>query len=86
MRTVGAFEAKTHFSQLLDEIQRTRSEIVIQRRGRTVAKLVPVSDLDEGQARSMEQVVADIRALRERIRARGPQLSIRELIDEGRKG
>ncbi len=84
MRTVGAFEAKTHLSQLLDEVQRTRCEIIIQRRGKTVAKLVPVTD--ESHGRNADALAAEIKALRERIRERGSMPSIRELIDEGRKG
>ena len=37
--TVGAFEAKTHLSALLDRVERGE-EIVITRRGRAVARLV----------------------------------------------
>lgn len=87
MRTVGAFEAKTHFAQLLDEVQRTRSEIIIQRRGKTVAKLVPVENPDEAHVKNMEYVIAEIKALRERIRARGPlpPVTATELVNEGRK-
>jgi prevent-host-death family protein len=42
-RTVGAFEAKTHFSALLEEIEQGR-EITITKHGRPVAKLVPIVD------------------------------------------
>jgi len=37
---VGAFEAKTHFSQLIERAMHGE-EIFITRRGKTVAKLVP---------------------------------------------
>jgi len=49
-----------------------------------VAKLVPVTD--ESHGRNADALAAEIKALRERIRERGSMPSIRELIDEGRKG
>lgn len=44
---IGAFEAKTRLSELLRETQRGKS-FVIRRRGKAVARLVPL--LDEGEA------------------------------------
>lgn len=38
--TVGSFEAKTHLAQLLERAERGE-EIVITRRGKPVARLVP---------------------------------------------
>ena len=46
MDTVGAFEAKTKLSELLDLVERG-SEITITRRGEPVARLVPISRGDE---------------------------------------
>jgi len=40
MREIGAFEAKNKLANLLDQVERG-AEIVITRRGRPVAKLVP---------------------------------------------
>ena len=40
MRAVGAFEAKNTLGRLLDEVERG-GEIVITRRGKEVARLVP---------------------------------------------
>ena len=40
-KTVGAFEAKTHFSSLLERTKRGE-EITITQRGKPVARLVPV--------------------------------------------
>lgn len=42
--SIGAFEAKTHFSQLIERALHGE-EIFITRRGKPVAKLVPVDDL-----------------------------------------
>lgn len=40
MATVGSFEAKTHFAELLSRAERGE-EITITRRGKPVARLVP---------------------------------------------
>jgi prevent-host-death family protein len=42
MKEIGTFEAKTHLSALLDEVERG-AEVVITRRGVAVARLVPAS-------------------------------------------
>ena len=44
MKSIGTFEAKTHFGQLLTEVERTGAGITIQRRGRKVALLIPYRD------------------------------------------
>ncbi|MEO5940902.1 MAG: type II toxin-antitoxin system prevent-host-death family antitoxin [Candidatus Limnocylindrales bacterium] len=79
MRTIGAYEAKTHLPRLLDEVAKGE-RITITKHGQPVALLVP-----PGSA-----VVADPEGLMRRMREfrkghslRG--LSIRELIDEGRR-
>jgi prevent-host-death family protein len=40
MKTIGIFEAKTHLSSLVDEVEKGR-EVVITRHGKPVARLVP---------------------------------------------
>ena len=65
MADVGAFEAKTHFAQLLQRVERGE-EITITRRGRAVARLVPVAGRPEPEA-----VRATFRRLRERARRAG---------------
>lgn len=49
MREIGAFEAKTHLSELLAAVE-AGERIVITRRGKAVAELRPVSD-DRTEAR-----------------------------------
>jgi prevent-host-death family protein len=78
MITIGAFEAKTHLSQLLDKVQQGE-EIVITRRGRQVARLVPArSDAERGM-----DALTELREARKTVHLGG--LCIREIIDEGRK-
>ena len=39
--TIGAFEAKTHFSQLIKRVS-SGEEIFITKRGQAVAKIIPI--------------------------------------------
>jgi prevent-host-death family protein len=43
-REIAAGEFKAKCLHLLDEVQRTRREIVITKRGRPVARLLPVAE------------------------------------------
>lgn len=83
--TVGAFDAKTHLSSLLDRVERGE-EVVITRRGKAVARLVPItSGHDVAAAR---EAVAALRQLREELAAEGvgaTQDEIRTWIGEGRR-
>ncbi len=78
MRFVGAFEAKTHFSQPLQEVAKGQT-IAITRHGQPIAKLSPIGPLER---RSVGEVIAELKALRRQARLEG--LSVRELIEEGR--
>ncbi len=43
MNTFGAFAAKTHFSALIEQVERGE-QVVITKHGRPVAKLIPASE------------------------------------------
>lgn len=79
MRTVGAYEAKTHLPRLLDYVARGE-EIQITRHGRPVARLVP----EPAKERVELEALGQMRAFR-RGRRLGDDLTVRDLIDEGRK-
>ena len=79
MRSIGAYEAKTHLPRLLDEVAKGE-RITITKHGRAVAILVPP---ETAPTRDVDAVMARIRELRRGNHLRG--LSIRELIDEGRR-
>ncbi len=79
METVGAFEAKTHLAELLDRVAGGES-ITITRRGKPVAQLVPVATL---RNRNREEVIKDLLEFGKGRKRDG--LSIREMIDEGRR-
>jgi antitoxin (DNA-binding transcriptional repressor) of toxin-antitoxin stability system len=85
MKTIGAFEAKTHLSRYLSDVSKKGEEIVILRRGRTMAVLAPYDHLFDraNQARS-KRVVQGLRDVRAAYKA-GPPLRVKELIEEGRR-
>jgi prevent-host-death family protein len=79
MREIGAFEAKNKLGQLLDWVE-AGEEVIITRRGRVVAKLVPPDTApDSERARS---AAARIRARRKGMTLGG--IAIKDLINEGR--
>jgi prevent-host-death family protein len=79
MHEVGAFEAKNRLGALLDRVEHGE-EIVITRRGRRVAKLVPIGpSFDRSKAR---RVAAGLLEASRGVTLGG--LKIRDLIDEGR--
>ncbi|HXJ90877.1 MAG TPA: type II toxin-antitoxin system prevent-host-death family antitoxin [Candidatus Binatia bacterium] len=79
MKTVGAFEAKTRLNELLRRVS-SGETIRITRRGIPVAKLVPLKEDDK---EDVAKAVQELREIRKRLSLGG--LSIRELIDEGRR-
>jgi prevent-host-death family protein len=77
-KTVGAYEAKTHLPALLKQVERGK-EIVITRRQRPIARLVPVQP-----ASSNKEIFAKIRAFRGRIVLPKGE-TVLDLIRAGRK-
>lgn len=78
---VGAFEAKTKFSALLDRVE-AGEEITITRNGKAVAHLTR-----ETRRSSPEEIEAVIERMRELRRGNklAPGETIKDLIHEGRK-
>lgn len=76
--SVGLFDAKTRLSELVDRVASTQEDVLITRRGKPVARLVPV---DEDSA--VERGLALLMAARA-ASTPGPE-TLRELIDEGRR-
>jgi prevent-host-death family protein len=57
MSIVGAFAAKTHFSELLKEVEKGE-QVVITKHGRPVAKLVPVEGTSQEEtAHAIQQLL-----------------------------
>ncbi|MDE0125652.1 MAG: type II toxin-antitoxin system prevent-host-death family antitoxin [Bryobacterales bacterium] len=80
METVGAYEAKTHLPRLLDRVARGES-LTITRRGRPVARLVPVKDDELRRSRRAAR-----RILERRKRLKRASLSeLLETVHEGHR-
>jgi prevent-host-death family protein len=82
VREVQASVAKTHFSQLLDEVERGAT-IVILRHGRPIARIVPDP---EGRRQRTKQAIENIRKLaKERAEHFGP-VTVEEIISSIHEG
>ena len=80
MITVGSYEAKTHLPELLKQVE-AGEEVLITRNGHPVARLVPASGAAQ---RPVRETIRELKALRGR-HSLGPRLTVRDLIDEGRR-
>ena len=79
MREVGAFEAKNKLGTLLDWVEQGE-EVLITRRGRAVARLVPA---EPGVDRAKARRAADgLIAARRGVTLAG--ISLKDLVNEGR--
>jgi len=77
---VGAYEAKTHLSELLEKVE-AGEEITITRHGAPVAKLVPVKK--EASAEERIAAIERIQKLASRLSLGG--LKVKDLLSEGRR-
>lgn len=78
MTTFGAYEAKTHFSRLLEKV-RSGETIGITWHGMLVGRFVPATDK---RRRSRKEAAKLLREMK-KVPLKG--LTIRQLIDDGRK-
>jgi prevent-host-death family protein len=75
---VGIFEAKTRLSELVDQVATNGEEVVITKRGRPVARLLPTASEES----AVETALALLLAARQAsVSGTG---SLRDLIDDGR--
>lgn len=79
MSEVGAFEAKTHLPKLLERVQKGE-RFVITKHGHPVAELIPFRKRDPDK---IHQAIDSLKAFQKNHRLGG--LSVREMIEEGRK-
>ncbi len=78
MTQIGAYEAKTRLSQLLEQVARGE-EIIITKHGVPVAALTPVLG---SRPQNPREAIAAIKTFRRSHRLAG--MSVRQMIDEGR--
>jgi len=79
MKTIGLFEAKQKLSELVERANEGE-QIGITRRGKLAAMLVPArNDI------SLKEVFADIERIRMRAKPLPKGMTIKDLIEEGRR-
>jgi len=79
MQTVGAFQAKTFFSALLEQVEKGE-QVVITKHGRPVARLIPVAGTDRER---IKETIQRLKKLAQSHTLGG--LDWKQLRDEGRK-
>lgn len=82
MLKYGAFDAKTHLSKILDEVEQGKS-VMITRHGQVIAIIKPYGAVEDTQDRVGNAIEA-IRTMRQKVTL-GSSLSIKKLINEGRR-
>ena len=78
---IGAFEAKTHFSQIIEKAEHGE-DFIITRRGKPVAKIIP---FEKKQEMTRQEALDSFRELRKLYRGEPGSFNIREAIEEGRR-
>lgn len=80
MRTIGLFEAKQKLSELVERAS-SGEEIGITRRGKLAAIITPV----RSSIASVEDAFARIEQVRKRIKPLPKGMTVKDLIEEGRR-
>lgn len=82
MKYYGAFEAKTHFSELLADAIAGK-KCIITKHGLKVAMLSPISNVEE-ETNPVDDAIRAIKNMRKKVTL-GSKMSIRQMREEGRK-
>jgi len=80
-QTIGAFEAKTHFSNILEKAEQGE-DFIITRRGKPVAKIIPFK---QEPKKTFKEAVEQLAEMRKLYRGEPGSFNIREAIEEGRR-
>ncbi|MDR0457394.1 MAG: type II toxin-antitoxin system prevent-host-death family antitoxin [Treponema sp.] len=78
---IGAFEAKTNFSQILNKTAQG-NDFIVTRRGKAVAKIIPFEKKPE---MTFKEAVDQLVEMRKLYRGKPGSFNIRAAIEEGRK-
>lgn len=79
MIKVGAFEAKTHLSALLEKVK-NGEEILITKRGKAIARLIPAEQAEKSE---VGLIIDELCMLRKQVKLNG--LDWKALRDDGRR-
>ena len=80
-QSIGAFEAKTNFSRIIDKAEKG-TDFIITKRGKPVAKIIPFKQ-EPGMTRM--EAFEKLKEMRKLYRGKPGSFNIREAIEEGRK-
>lgn len=81
MRTIGLFEAKQKLSELVERAGEGE-QIGITRHGKLAAMLIPAR---KDKVVDLKRVFADIERIRKRAKSLPKGMTIKDLIEEGRR-
>jgi prevent-host-death family protein len=81
MTSIGFYEARTHLSELLDQVGRGK-QLLITKRGKPAALLVPPP---AEHPKDVRQVIEELKASSQRQGRTLGGVSARELVEEGRR-
>jgi len=80
-QSIGAFEAKTNFSKIINETERG-NEFIVTKRGKAVARIIPFEKEPEMTFKEACEQLVEMRKL---YRGEPGSFDIRAAIEEGRK-
>jgi prevent-host-death family protein len=80
VKEIGIFEAKTHFSQVMEACEHG-ADYIVTKRGKPVAKIIPFQQEEHMTRREALEKLVEFRKL---YRGKPGSFNIREAIDEGR--
>jgi len=78
---IGTFEAKTHFSQIIERVE-NGADFVITKRGKPVAKIIP---FEQEKKMTRKEAIEQLIEMRKLYRGEPGSFNIREAIEEGRR-
>jgi prevent-host-death family protein len=81
LSSIGAFEAKTHFSQILDDVQ-TGREFTITKHGKSVAKIIPFAEKDPNLGAKREALLKELAEMRKTNKP----VTIEEILESRHEG
>lgn len=79
--TVGTFEAKTHFSELIDCVL-SGETITITRNGMPVAEIRPIGDQDSSR---VESIIKRLQERRTRVKPDPDGWTVEDYLEKGRR-
>jgi len=78
---IGAFEAKTHFSQVMEKTEHGE-DFIVTRRGKPIAKIIPFNNEPE---MTWEEAVKGLKDMQKYYRGKPGDFNVRKAIEDGRK-